>query len=322
MMKPYLKSVAGRYCLLLFFLSFSSIILTPDLSSFEQASNLFFYRFNVFSIFSLLFATLSTIQTYEYNNCSVALSMAGMHSFRIMRPVLAFALTLCMFSIAVNQFFLPKAEEALGKGVFLSSFKQNHHVHKTNDGILFYKDHFQHFTFIDHAKNIVYAKEGKKTPDGFDLAYVDHFKMTNQGYSKTESNEKEFLKLVIPSYRTPKNLKTSADILTLIEAYKSTSPDIETNIPMLKVTIAYKIFMPMLHFFSVALPSLLGFSKTFRRRYSLASCTALLLTLLCFFSLECAAILGLGSFVSPDIFLLLCCTNIFVPSAFSYIYST
>ncbi len=318
-MKQYLKSTMKRYFVLLFFLSFSSIILTPDLHSFKDGLHIFLYRFNTFSIFSLLFSALSTVQTYESNHCNVAISMSGMHSFRIMRPILFFGLTLSLISLAFNQFFLKEALEALGKSVFLSSYKQQHHVYKTPDGTLFYKDDFKNITFVDTAKNILYAKSGKKQLDGFDLEYVDHFKNTDQGYVKTRSNEKEFLELFIPSYKTPSSLKTSENISTLIQTYLFPPPNIEINMPILEISIAYKIFMPFLHLFSVALSTLLGFSNTFRRRNSLAFCLALFCALVCFFSLECSAILGLGSLLSPSIFLSLSVVTVLIPTFFTYL---
>jgi|GEM_PF-3369352 len=298
-MKPYLKTVIKRYLLLFFFLSFSSLIASQEPFSKAQSLHLFFYQSTILSIFSLLFATLSTLQTYQKNGCTVALSMSGIDSFTLMKPTFYFALFLSFCTFLSNEWFLTKGDIAVKKSFYLSPFKQQHHLFDTKEGTVFYKGDVQHFTFIDHEKNILYAKYGEKKEGGFVLYYVDHFKNTDQGYEKNGSNKEAFFAISIPAFKEPAPIKNSETLLSLLHYFFFPPKDWEFYFSHLLISIGYKSLIPFLHLFSVALPSLLAFNTRLRKNYSLTFCLTLFLSLFAFFSIECSAILGFGSLFSP-----------------------
>ncbi|MCH9621539.1 MAG: hypothetical protein S4CHLAM20_09610 [Chlamydiia bacterium] len=308
-MKQHLKLCLKRYFIILSLITFSSIILSPDLKldsldNFQKSTTaLFFYRFNIFSIFSLLFATLTTIQSFERENLNVALSISGIHSFKLMRPVLLFGLLLTLVSLTINEFFLPSALKQLKKDAFLSSYNNNFHINRVDNEIFFFQKDLKNFTFIDKDKNILYAKNGEYLDTGFKLLNVDKFEKHNHQYKKTISMNEVFLPFNHSLIKKPSQIKISASLSTLFNAFLNKQDDEEMNFDRLKTTLAYRVFLPLLNVFAVAIATVFGFHQTFRRRYYLSLGVVLFLSLFAFYILECSAILGNGGVISPLLFI-------------------
>ena len=303
-MKSYLKKTIKLYFLLLFTLTFSNTILSPEFSLDKEASllsiacSLFIYRFNIFSIFSLLFACLFTIQSYEKENVSVALSISGMHSFKIVRPLFFFALFLSVIGILINQFLLGPAIKTLNKDSYLSTYNKNLYIHNMDNKTLFYRPGYKHFTLIGKDKEILYAKSADRCDEGFDLHFVDHFIKKGGSYIKESSSKSLLLPFDHTAIKEPTQIKSSTSILDLIKIYAGKSfPN------KILITIAYRIALPMLHIFTIGLASILGFSIYFRRKYLLSLSLLILASLFFFYLLECSAILAAGEIISPYIFI-------------------
>ncbi len=301
-MNPYLSLTLKRYLLILFILSFSCILLSPDFKINEMlatGSSIFFYRSNIFSIFSLLFATITTIQTYEKQNTNIALSMSGTHSFRLMRPVFFFTLAATLFNLGINQFFLVNAYNKLNKGIYLSSHENKLVVRKTPEETIFYQSDLTNFTYIDKDKNIIFAKSAIKQPDGFLLSYADHFKRIDSSYNLVKSDITYQLFSNAELLKEEVSINTNQSLTDLIKAIK-----LSPNNHLLISTLAYRISMPMLNIFAFFLATLFGFSHTFRKRPYLCLSMLTLAALFSFYVLECTFILSSGNLLSPYYFIL------------------
>ena len=104
-MKQYLILTIKRYFIILFLLSFAIIITSQKIhvctinNLAKTITSLFLYRFNILSFFSILLATLSTIQTYEEQNIGVAISMSG----------IALSVSLKLYLVLSSSNYLSKA---------------------------------------------------------------------------------------------------------------------------------------------------------------------------------------------------------------------
>lgn len=319
-MKNYLRSVIYLYLLMMCILTFSSIILSPNFRVDSQyglgkiAFTLFIYRFNIFSIFSLLFATLLTIQNYEKQNVNVALSMSGIHSFKVMLPVFFFSLFLSIFGLLINQFFLGNALKILKKDSYLSAYNEDLHIHHLKEGILFYKKDFKNFTYINQDKEIFYAPYAQAEGDSFHMYYLDHFVRKDGSYIKKASLANYNLPIHPSCIENQSKIKLSKSLWSLIHIAIEKTGIEQINYPSLITTISYRIALPFLNVFSVSLGTILGFHIFFRKKYYLALCFCVLLSLFFFYLLECSAILALGGIFSPQIFISLAlCLFLFPP---------
>ncbi|MCH9617087.1 MAG: hypothetical protein SP1CHLAM9_03930 [Chlamydiia bacterium] len=323
-MKNYLFKVIKLYLLMLFILTFSSIILSPNFHSestsglAKMAFHLFIYRFNIFSIFSLLFATLLTIQNYEKQNVNVALSMSGIHSFKIIRGPLLFSLFLSIFGLLLGSFFLGDALKALNKDSYLSSYNENLHVTHLDTGTLFYRNGYKNFTYITKDKEIFYSPQAEVRDDSFHLNYLDHFVKKNRSYVKEKSLTNYRLPIHPSSIVNESKIKRSKSLWSLIcIAIDGTGTD-KMNKDSLITTIAYRIALPFLNIFSVSLATILGFSPFFRKKYYSSLCLCILISLFFFFLLECSAILALANILSPQIFISIALSLFIFPPYIAY----
>lgn len=307
-MNHYLKTVLKRYLIILFFVSFTSMIISPDLcfksfSSFiVSVADIFFYRFHIFSMFSLLFATLATIQSFERQNLNVAYSIAGINSFKLMKPVFLLGLFLSLCGIGFHEVYLPTALEHLDKDGYFSSYSDGLSVMKLSDKTLFAKRDLSNFVCIKNDQ-IIYAKSAEKTSEGFNLIYADIFAKSGGEYEKSESHISFFLPVNMDEIKEPSQLKISASIRKLTSAYFTNNPRIEIDKTKLLTNIAYRIFVPFLNLFAVFLATLVGFSQRLRREYYLAFGLTLSFSLVVFYFLECSYILSNGQIISPLVFI-------------------
>ena len=174
-MNIYLSSLVKRYFLFLFSLSFFCIVLSPYITMHKCDSitytifSLFIYRFSSLSIFSLLFATLLTIQKFEKQHVAVALSARGISSWQIMRKGFYFTIFLCISSLLVNQFLYKSSLEYLSKGKSLSKNHKDLCVLSIDDNTVFYNGDGKDFTIIDKDQNITYSKHAKAKKDHISL---------------------------------------------------------------------------------------------------------------------------------------------------------
>jgi lipopolysaccharide export LptBFGC system permease protein LptF len=301
-MNPYLSLSIKRYLLILFILSFSCILLSPDFKineMIESASSIFFYRSNIFSIFALLFATITTIQTYEKQNTNIAISMSGTHSLRVMRPVFFFTLAATLGNLMINQFFLVNAYNRLNKGIYLSSHEKKLVVKSNPEETIFYQNDLTNFTYIDKEKNMIYAKSAIKQPDGFLLFYADHFKRIDSSYSLVKSDKTYQLVTSAELLKEEGMTNTNQSLTDLFKAIK-----LSPNNHLLVSTLAYRLCMPLLNIFAFFLATFFGFSSTFRKRPYLCLSILSLVALLCFYILECSFILSSGNLLPPYYFIL------------------
>jgi lipopolysaccharide export LptBFGC system permease protein LptF len=319
-MKNYLWEVIKLYLLMMFILTFSSTILSPNFHAdslyglAKAAFKLFIYRFNIFSIFSLLFATLLAVQNYEKQNVNVALSMSGIHSFKIMRPVFLFSLFLSIFGLLLNQFFLGDALKALGKDSYLSSYNETLYVKHLDTGTLFYKNGYKNFTYINRDKEIFYAPLAEARDGAFHLNSLDHFVKKGNSYVKKESVSHYRLPIDPSCIINESKIKRSKSLWSLIRIALEKSGADQINRDALITSIAYRIALPFLNLFAVALGTILGFSAFFRKKYYTALCLCIFLSLFFFYLLECSAILALAGVISPQIFILIAlCLFVFPP---------
>ena len=308
-MKPYLKLVIQRYLIIAPSLSFFCILLSPHIQKanidniLQTIFALFIYRINIISIFSLLFATLTTIQTYEKQNIAVALSMSGLHSFKIMRSVLYFAFFLSFSSLFVNQFFLGSAIKTLKRDKFLTSNNENLQVHQLDNCCVFYTNNLENFTHINSNKDIMIARYGSFSQDGINLFYVDHFRKKDNKYEKIESNEFFHLNINPAQLKVPTNIKNSDSLVSFYKALITTTNEEKPIHSKIKTLFFYRLLLPFLHLFAVSLAALFGFSYLFRQKPYLALFFCILSSLYFFYLLECSSILGEGHVISPLYFI-------------------
>lgn len=315
-MNPYLTSTVKRYLLILFVLTFSSILLSPDFKLNEMiatGSSIFFYRCNIFSIFALLFATITTIETYEKQNTNIAISMSGTHSFKLMQPVFFFTIAVTLFNLGINQFFLKNAYNRLNKGIYLSSHENKLMVHQSPSETIFYQNDLTNFTYIDKEKNMILAKSAIAQPDGFLLLYVDHFKRTDLSYKLVKSDKTYHLLINPELLKEDTLINTNQSLTDLIGAIK-----IFPNNHRLISTLAYRISMPLLNVFAFFLATLFGFSKTFRKKPHLCLPIITLVALIAFYILECSFILSTGNLLSPFYFIFFGVALFLIIPIFSY----
>lgn len=324
-MKHLLKSVCKRYLLFIFFLSFASIILSPDFhrgrtdNLYKLGGMLFVYRFNIFSIFSLLFATLTTLISNQERNVDVAVSMSGMHSFRVLRPVYLFAVFLSLVNLGINQFYLGESLQFLRKDHFFSDFNKNISAYETGEETFFYQNDFSNFTYLLSNGDILYAKNGTLTDNGIQLYHVDHFSKKGDLYEKVESKDYHFLEKDFSVIKNPSTLKTSASLSYLFYSLKTLDPLVELDRSSVFVTFCYRLIMPLLNIWAVALASLIGFSNTFRKRKYQSICIAIFFSIGYFYLLECSSILAAGNKLSPFVFILLALFFLITTPIVSYI---
>lgn len=320
-MKPYLKLVFKRYLIILFTLSFFCIALSPHTQNANAKSigpiifSLFLYRLNILSIFSLVFAVLTTLQTYEKENITVALSMSGMHSFKILKHILFFSFLISMCCLVLNQFFLTNSIKTLHREKCLCEQDKKLHVKKIDNSYLFYTNNFENITYIDSDKNITYAKHGKLSNESIILYYVDYFQKKNNLYEKIHSKKTDLLNIEIDTFKNSLDIKNSAPISSLynnfIKAKKQDSP-YKNKIANL---FFYRLLLPFLHLFAVGLAGIFGFNQFFRSKPYLSLFLCLLSSLYFFFLLECTSILADGNILSPFYFVTIAlCLSVLFPS--------
>lgn len=324
-MNQYLITVIKRYLFFCLSLSFFCIVLSPY---FQKANahevikislSLFFYRIHIISIFSLLFASLTSIQFFEKQNVSIALSMSGTHSFKIMQPVIFFSAFLCTSILIFNQFFLSDAIKVLKKESFFSTYNNNLSVLHLKEGTIFFTKNNKHFLYINNNNDLLYAKHHILTDDGFQLAYMDLFQKNNNIYEKINSKTSYLLKVDTSNITTPSSIKTSDSMTTLFHTLINNNEKSQINLPKLQVTLFYRLIMPLLHFFSISLAMLFGFSSFFRKRNYLAIFCCIVSSMFFFYLLECSAILAEGNIISPLYFIIMGFTLSFITPIFSYL---
>ncbi|MCH9811305.1 LptF/LptG family permease, partial [bacterium] len=196
-MNRFLKKTLHTYLLFMGILIFASTILSPDFQGktlfefLQNGSALIVYRLTIFSIFALLFATLFSLQSFERQNVSIAISMSGKHSFAILRPIFLFAIGLSTLCVISNAYLLGPAIQQLGRDNLITSHK-NLKVFEVEEGTLFFSENFVNFCLITKEKEIYFSNKAIKTKDGFLLENMEHFVANGSNYEKTQT-EKNFL---------------------------------------------------------------------------------------------------------------------------------
>jgi lipopolysaccharide export LptBFGC system permease protein LptF len=261
---------------------------------------LFIHKINIISILSLLFATLTTIQTYEKQNINTAISMSGMHSFRIIRPVIFLAFALSIFHLFINHAFLGTSLKILNKNYCLTANDQNLHVKKLDGGFVFYSKDFKNFTFIDKDKNVVYAKSGKLSPKGVELSYSDHFKKIDGVYEKVLSLKSYTLQIDPKFFFEEQVIYNSDNLITLFKFYNNSPIE---NTKKIQITLLYRILIPFLHLFAVFFASCFAFARFFRKKPYFTLFVSLFCLLLFLYLLETFSMLADANILSPLFFL-------------------
>ena len=321
-MKYLWKKTVGYYLLFLGILIFSSTILSPDFhgtSLKEYSINgiaLVIYRLPIFSIFSLLFATLFALQHFERQNVTVAISMSGKHSFALLRPLFGFALALSMLCLFCNAYLLGPAISRLGRDGPITKHKDLQ-VFPLEAGTVFFSGKGKNFTFVTKEKEIYYSARASKQDGGFLLDHMEHFIAREEGYEKVEAASHFFLSMDTSLILPVSKLALSASLPTLFSAYFQEQKSLIDQ-GALAMTLLYRTLFPFLHLFAVALAAIFGFARRFRKKYYLSLALCIFSSLFSFYLLECSAILATGNKASPLFFLLFSLVLLTIPSYITY----
>ena len=294
----------------LFSLSFFCIALSPYITMQKCDSilyaiySLFLYRFLTLSIFSLLFATLTTIQKYEKQQVAVALSASGISSWQIMRKGFYFSIFLCICSLLVNEFLLKGSLKYLGKNKPLSKNQKDLCVLSIDNNTVFFNSDGKDFTIIDDSANITYSKYAARKDDLISLSYVDSFHKNNHIYEITGSQKQLDITLNPSHIFAKSSLQNSDSISTFYQAEKNFHSIYDIDKAKIDAIFSYRILTPFLHLFSFSFATFIGFHYYFRKRFFITLSTSLLLFLTTYYYMESSYILSYASSIHLYYFLI------------------